>query len=155
MKSHLGAALFVCLITLSAHATLRVAVEGPQEVIAGQDFEYKIHIVQPPEEEDCSVLMYYIPPKQLEFIAAESPDKDLFDVRYEHDLRRIYGEGVKLNREKAISVGLTMRACESFVEEEDAPSYFMFCVFGKNGEDAELYKRKGLKILSGDCYEEA
>ncbi len=146
MKINLGKALVVMLGATTLQAELRVAVDGPSEVIAGQDFEYKIRIANP-SEEGSTVLMYYIPPNQLECLTADNQDKQQFKVCYQPDLRRVYGEGMNLNDHEDITVGLTMRACDISTEEEDVPSYFIFLVCKENGEDIELYKRLGLKII--------
>ena len=151
MKISLGTAFVVMLSTSILHARLRVVVDGPQEVLAGQDFTYKVNIVNPPEEEGATVLMYYVPPKQLEYVTSENANEKRFKVNYAPDLRRVYGQGDNLSDD--ISFDLTLRACGSSAEEEDAPSYFIFFVCKKDGEDTEFYKRLGLKIINTDGME--
>ena len=120
---------------------LRVAIDGPSEVFVGENFEYKIHIAN--QSEEATVLMYYMPPTQLEYVDSDSTQGDLFNVHYSQDMRTIYGQGTNFD----VTVGLTMRACHSFEYEDDAPSYFIFYVCSQDGEETEVYKRQGLKIV--------
>ena len=106
----LGIALSICF---SAHTELRVAVDGPTQVCAGQDFEYTIRVVSPPDEKNSMVLMYYVPPQQLECVETESRAPALFKVAYAPDLRRVYGQGTHLTEDEPVTVSLTMKACDT------------------------------------------
>ena len=93
-------------------AALAVVVDGPSEVMAGEDFAYKVHIGNLLEE-GSAVLMYYIPPEELECLGASNADEQ-FEVCYQPDLRRVYGQGSNLTQ--GVTIDLMMKAGERIEE---------------------------------------
>jgi len=146
-------AIMSCMLLISLisgsllNAEVNVNVKGPKTVVAGEEFQYVVLIKNPPNANNEMVLMYYMPPKELEYISSETENADIFPIKYEREFNEVYGEGFDLQGDSDISVIIKLKAKEDLTfDEQVAASYFSFFVVDEEAE-AEYSQRKALVVM--------
>lgn len=150
-----------CILLLSMcagisllYAEVIVDVKGPRTVSLGEEFQYIVLIKNPPNANNEMVLMYYVPPKEVEHISSETIENaELFAVSYSGEYNRVYGEGFDLQEGDDIRVIITVKAKEDIVLEDDkkeTASYFSFVVADEEDE-AEYSQRKALAVVKAQA----